>query len=162
MRSEVIVRKDVILASVNVRYFLGAQVDVSNLIKECSNLEGLMHLVEREQDPESAAEEDEANKKDEFQELTEMFNGAELETVRKYGGRMHREYVDDSDRESVAGGKRRVLLKDSAHEVLEKHGASRAAINLAPTMREKVNGKLEGVYQHVSPTSALPFSAKHY
>lgn len=134
----------------NVRYIIGAQVDVSNLVKECSSLDGLMHMVEREQDPEGAAEEDEANRKDEFQDLTEMFNGAELETIRKFGGRMHKEYIDDSDRESVKSGKRRVLLKDSSQEILEKHGASRASISVPPTLREKINGKLEGVYQHVS------------
>ncbi len=136
----------------NVRYYIGAQVDVSNLLKECSNLDGLMHLVEREQDPESAAEDDAANHKDEFQDLTEMFNGAELDTVRKYGGRMHREYIDDqSDRESINGGRPRVILKDSTQEILEKHGGSRAHDNnISAALREKVNGRLQGVYEHVS------------
>ena len=135
----------------NVRYNIGAQVDVSNLVKECSNLDGLMRLVEREQDPEGAAEEEEANKKDEFQELTEMFNSAELDSVRKYGGRMHKDYVDDSDRESIKSasqGMRRVLLKDTTQEVTEKHGGNISSMPAA--MKEKINGKLEGVYQHVS------------
>jgi PAS domain-containing protein len=135
----------------NVRYHIGAQVDVSNLAKECSNLDGLWKMVENEQDPEAAAEEEEANKKDEFQELTEMFNSAELDTVRRYGGRMHKEYVDDDERDNIAGGKKRVLIKDSTHEVTEKHGGkSSAGIPLA--VREKINGKLEGAYQNVSVT----------
>jgi hypothetical protein len=135
-----------------VRYNIGAQVDVSNLVKECSDLDGLMRLVEREQDPEGAAEEEEeANKKDEFQELTEMFNSAELDSVRKYGGRMHKDYVDDGDRESIKSasqGMRRVLLKDTTQDVMEKNGGN---INSMPAaIKEKINGKLEGVYQHVS------------
>jgi PAS domain S-box-containing protein len=131
-----------------IRYFIGAQVDVSNLVKECSNLDGLMRMIEREEDPEGAAEEEESNKKDEFQELSEMFNSAELDSVRKYGGRMHKDYVDDSDRESVARGHRRVLLKDNSHEVLEKHNGH--VSNMPAEIKEKINGKLEGVYQHVS------------
>ena len=64
---------------------------------------------------------------------------------------MHKEYVDESDKESIrSASKRRVLLKDSSHEILEKHGASRASINMPPTLREKINGKLEGVNQNVS------------
>ncbi|KAK1072862.1 hypothetical protein LTR33_010142 [Friedmanniomyces endolithicus] len=81
----------------NIRYFIGAQVDCSGLVKDCSDLDGLLRLVERDEDPQAAEHEERANRKDEFQELSQMFNGAELETVRKYGGRMHREYLDDSD-----------------------------------------------------------------
>ena len=135
----------------NVRYYIGAQVDVSNLVKECSDLDGLMRLVENEQGPEGTAEEEEASKKDEFQELTEMFNSAELESVRRYGGRMHKDYVDDTDRESIKSGShgmKRVLLKDTTQEVREKHGNN---INFVPaSVKERINGKLEGVYQHVS------------
>ena len=132
----------------SIRYYIGAQVDVSNLVKECAHLEGLMRMVEREEDPEAAADEEEANKKDEFQELSEMFNSAELDSVRKFGGRMHKDYVDDSDRESVRTGQRRVLLKDTTQEVLDKHGGH--VSTMPREVKEKINGKLEGVYQHVS------------
>ena len=132
----------------NIRYFIGAQVDVSGLVKECSNLDGLMRMVEKEQDPEGAAEEEEANKKDEFQELTEMFNSAELESVRRYGGRMHKDYVDDSDRESVSQGRRRVLIKDNTQDAPERHHVHSSSMPAA--MKEKINGKLAGVYEHVS------------
>ncbi|KAK5171710.1 uncharacterized protein LTR77_003346 [Saxophila tyrrhenica] len=127
----------------NVRYNIGAQVDVSGLVKDCSNLEGIQQMLEKEQDPDS----EESSRKDEFQELTEMFNTAELDTVRRYGGRMHKEYADDSDRESISGGKRRVVIKDSTHEVLEQHGG-KVPTSIPPTAREKINGKLEGVYQN--------------
>jgi hypothetical protein len=76
----------------SIRYFIGAQADVSGLIKDCSELGGLARIVAREQDPE-----EEASVKDEFQELSEMLNGTELDTVRRCGGRMHKEHDDDID-----------------------------------------------------------------
>lgn len=126
----------------NVRYFIGAQVDVSGLIKDCSEMDGLARLLEREQDSEGAAT---PSHKDEFQELSEMFNGAELDTVRRYGGRMHKEYVDDSDRESLHG-RSRLLLKDTTQEVYAKGSRSSSASGV----KERINGKLQGVYQDVS------------
>ena len=139
----------------NTRYYIGAQVDVSGLIKECSNLESLVKLVDREQDPEAAAEEDEANKKDEIQELSEMFNGAELETVRKYGGRMHKEYADESDRESSSHhSRRRLLLKDPGQDALDNERDNMVS-SVPQTVNDRVNGKLEGIYQHVSAPPPL-------
>lgn len=129
----------------NIRYYIGAQVDVSGLIKDCSEMEGLIKLAEKEQS--SADEEDESNRKDEIQELSEMFNGAELDTVRKFGGRMHKEYVDDSDRESLYGGRPRLLLKDPSSELLDREKRS---ASVTSTVKERLNGKLEGVYQNVS------------
>ncbi len=129
----------------NVRYYIGAQVDVSGLVKDCSNLDGLQQMIGKEQDNEP----EEPNGKDEFQELTEMFNSAELDTVHRFGGRMHKDYVDDSDRESISGGKRRVVIKDSTQEILEKHGGNPVS-SMTTTAQEKINGKLEGVYQNVS------------
>lgn len=140
----------------NIRYFIGAQVDVSNLVKECANLDGLMRMVEKEEDPEGTAEDEEANKKDEFQELTEMFNSAELDSVRKFGGRMHKDYVDDTDRESIRGGQRRVVLKDTSQEVLDRH--STHVSKMPAEIKEKINGRLEGVYRNVSCHETNPLN----
>ncbi|KAH9838205.1 Motif C-terminal to PAS motifs [Teratosphaeria destructans] len=142
-----------------IRYYIGAQVDVSGLIKDCAELDGLTTLVEREQDPESAAEEAEMNKKDEFQNLSEMFNGAELETVRRYGGRMHKEYSDESDSESMTSGRRRLMLRDQSpeDEGVDVRG-SFSSSTLSKEVKERLNGKLEGVYQHyllVRPAPSL-------
>ncbi|KAK5711561.1 hypothetical protein LTR15_012402 [Elasticomyces elasticus] len=146
----------------NIRYFIGAQVDCSGLAKDCSDLDGLIRLVERDQDPEAAADEERANHKDEFQEVSEMFNGAELETVRKYGGRMHKEYVDESDTESLNTGSRpRLLLQDPTQDTIDRHRDSMASMakSVGSTItRDKINGKLEGVYQHyllVRPAPSL-------
>ena len=137
----------------NIRYYIGAQVDVSGLIKDCSDLDGLAKMVEREQDPQRAAKEAEAAKKDEFQELSEMFNGAETEVVRKYGGRMHKEYVYETDSESISHGRKRILLKDLTSDQPDPdeidETARRPSIPGTP-QKDRINGKLEGVYSHVS------------
>lgn len=142
----------------NIRYFIGAQVDVSGLVKDCSELEGLAKMVEQEQDSDAGANYDaEATKKDEFQSLSEMLNGAELETVRRFGGRMHKEYVDDSDVESIAQGRPRLRLKDSSPEVQDRRRDN--SIGMAGnSAKERLNGKLQGVYQHyllVRPAPSL-------
>ncbi|KAK0354915.1 hypothetical protein LTR91_011791 [Friedmanniomyces endolithicus] len=142
----------------NIRYFIGAQVDCSGLVKDCSDLDGLLRLVESDEDPGAADHEERANRKDEFQELSQMFNGAELETVRKYGGRMHREYLDDSDSESLGHGRPRLLLQDPTQDAMDRHRDSMASSLGSTITREKLNGKLEGVYQHyllVRPAPSL-------
>lgn len=126
----------------NIRYYIGAQIDVSGLVKDCSEMEGLTNLLEKEQETEDAAA---ANRKDEFQELSEMFNGAELDTVRRYGGRMHKEYVEDSDRESMHS-RSRLLLKDHNQDGPTTEARSSSA---ASNVSERVNGRLQGVYQDV-------------
>jgi PAS domain-containing protein len=132
----------------NIRYYIGAQVDVSGLLEDCSEMEGLMKMVEKEQEYENAPEEaEEAYHKDEFQELSEMFNGAELDTVRKCGGRMHKEYVDDAEQDP-SSGRPRLLLKDPMQE--DPENESKMPSSVPPTIREKINGKLEGIYSHVS------------
>lgn len=89
-----------------VRYFLGAQIDVSGLAKECAGLEYLKRHVEDQYEgdneeqmnngtPESGeGKEPEQEAKDEFQKLSEMFNLQELDTVRKHGVAMHRPLQD--------------------------------------------------------------------
>jgi len=124
-----------------LRYFIGAQVDVSGLVKDCTDLEALQRMLEKQEDDDQQAQAEE-QKKDEFQELSEMMNMAELETVRRYGGHMHREQVDDRDDISVRGDKYqhrpRLLIKDPSSELYKQLPVS-----------AKANGRLEGVYQNV-------------
>jgi len=123
-----------------IRYFVGAQVDVSGLAKDCTDLEGVQRLLMRQDlanDAEKDAQADD-EKKAEFQSLSEMFNIAELETVRRHGGRMHREQIDNSD-ETYGAPRPRLLLKDPSNETYKQD---------EPRIRE--NGKLAGVYQNVS------------
>ena len=120
------------------RYCIGAQVDVSGLVKECTDLEGLQRLLKRQ-----SGEMEEEAKKDEFQELSEMLNVAELDTVRKTGGRMHREQTNDIESESTAWHQPRLLLKDPSPDA-NTVGKSYLSAN------SQANGRLEGVYQNVS------------
>ena len=101
-----------------IRYFIGAQVDVSGLAKDCTDMETLQLLVDQNQVSESNGASGRSQQhitqdaKDDFQELSEMLNMAELETVRKHGGRMHREYQDDDADSRQAPHMPRLLLQD--------------------------------------------------
>jgi hypothetical protein len=109
-----------------VRYFLGAQVDVSGLAKECAGLEYLKrHVDDQHEDdndeqpkngtPESGERKDaEQEAKDEFQELSEMFNMQELDTVRKHGGAMHRPLQDQEQTTASRWHKERLVIESDS------------------------------------------------
>lgn len=128
-----------------IRYHIGAQVDVSGLVKDCTDLESLQRLVVQEQEYRQAGNKVNLNtqpeKGDEFQELSEMLNMGELETVRKFGGRMHREYQDDDaeSQRNTAMHKPRLLLEEPSMDPAQGHVSGRSQ-----------NGRLKGIYQNVS------------
>jgi hypothetical protein len=122
-----------------IRYFIRAQVDVSGLVKECTELESLQRLLEIQEHGEEPPQlhKPSSEKNDELRELSEMLNQGELSTVHRFGGRMHRETTqDDADNISVNSHQPRLLIKepDFSHSVV---GGGRAS------------GKLGGVYQNV-------------
>lgn len=127
-----------------IRYHIGAQVDVSGLVKDCTDLEALQRLVVQDQNQEHSNNVSATNRhnatQDEFQELSEMLNMSELDTVRKWGGRMHREYQDDeaNDTRSNASHMPRLLLKEPT-----------MSVNQTSSISDRSNGKLSGIYQHV-------------
>ena len=134
-----------------IRYFIGAQVDVSGLAKDCTDMETLQRLVDQEQAPRvngsNGHDQHLAHEfKDDFQELSEMLNMAELETVRKHGGRMHREYQDDDADSRQGPHMPRLLLQDpvtaTETQVLDQGG--------------RQSGRLSGIYQNVRWPTALP------
>lgn len=133
-----------------IRYHIGAQVDVSGLVKDCTDLESLQRLVlgQSHQDPYNDRDaHGMQGKGDEFQDLSEMLNIGELDTVRKWGGRMHREYQDDDDDASRSAAQHmpRLLLKEptaSINESFNVIGESRGS------------GKLSGIYRNV----CIPFT----
>ena len=136
----------------NIRYFIGAQVDVSGLARDCVSLDSLWSILEKQANPSASVEETQGPPKNEFQELTEMFNGTELDTVKKHGGQMHKEFVDDSDRESIR--QRRIVIHDSAPDGPDRSD-ERSFNGVSADVSDKVNGKLQGIYQHVS--GPIPF-----
>lgn len=124
----------------NLRYFIGAQVDVSGLVKDSSDLDAFQRMLAQQ-----AGEEVEDEPKDEFQELSEMFNHSELETVRKHGGHMHKEHLEDQDDRSSVQHRPRVLIKDMVSFDPERTTSTPL----------KAEGRLAGVYKHVSPWTSI-------
>jgi hypothetical protein len=130
-----------------VRYFIGAQVDVSGLCKEATELDALQRLLGRNPDS-VAAEAKEPDEQipgdkdgsEEFQELSEMFNASEIDVVRRHGGRMHGDQVDPGDDSQSVSQRPRLLLR-------ETNDAYKTKVYRDLDMS---NGKLEGIYQNVS------------
>ena len=158
-----------------IRYFIGAQVDVSGLVKDCTEMESLQRLLEDEnkqdEGEENAEQTDVLNRlnginghtngfknsndntdseeEDEFRSLSEMFNLGELSTVRKYGGRMHTDKsIDDSEAGSMH--KPRLLLRDSSPDQTLRSVSSFDNMHSAGGGAGRLSGKLSGVYKHVS------------
>ncbi|KAK3327673.1 hypothetical protein B0T19DRAFT_170270 [Cercophora scortea] len=75
------------------RYMIGAQVDVSGLAKDCAGLESLRRLINKQSTAADAAHHDdhhaEVGEDDAFREMISMFNGQEIEAVRRHGGSMY-------------------------------------------------------------------------
>lgn len=134
-----------------IRYHIGAQVDVSGLVKDCTDLESLQRLVMRQQQQFSIDEPVTGMQGtgDEFQELSEMLNIGELDTVRKWGGRMHREYQDDDEESSRNGAAHhmpRLLLKES-----------NVGDNRSFKIDTRGSGRLSGIYQNVAFFSSCSY-----
>ncbi|KAJ5645329.1 PAS-associated C-terminal [Penicillium longicatenatum] len=70
-----------------VRYFIGAQVDVSGLAMEGAQMESLQALTAQKERRE-AGEEEPQQSKSEFQELGELFSPRELQNIHAYGGNL--------------------------------------------------------------------------
>ncbi|TVY34183.1 Phototropin [Lachnellula subtilissima] len=125
-----------------IRYFIGAQVDVSGLVKECSDMESLHRLVIQSDSDEEMKRRGDLpveSPKDEFQELSGMLNLQELNTVRKYGGKMHKETEEehlDTNPLGANWNKPRLLINDSPD----------APKGFSP--RSRVSGKLTGIYEN--------------
>ena len=140
-----------------IRYFIGAQVDVSGLVEEGTELESFQKLLARQHaEMEGRPTNDdavEAKRKDEFQDLSEMFNAAELDTVRRWGGKMHREHHDEEEdvANHGASNRPRLLVK----ELSPVAGASREL--LAPR-----SGRLAGVYQNVRTSIVGTYLTDNY
>ncbi|KAF2095609.1 hypothetical protein NA57DRAFT_12392, partial [Rhizodiscina lignyota] len=124
-----------------LRYFIGAQVDVSGLVKDCTDLEALQKLLIKHEAVANGEEPEEVEKKDEFQELSEMLNSTELDIVRKYGGKMHREQEEEME-ENFNAHRPRLLLKEPS-PTPDLNNINRVTFN--PT---KTSGKLQGIYQN--------------
>ena len=123
----------------NLRYFIGAQIDVSGLVRDATGLDAFQRMLDEEEgnpQPEEA--------KDEFQELSEMFNHGELDTVRKFGGNMHRDHLEDQSDKASGVQRPRLLIQDQ----------SMFDVETAEKPPPKPEGRLAGPYKHVRHTSS--------
>ncbi|KAK6846004.1 hypothetical protein PG987_001192 [Apiospora arundinis] len=156
-----------------IRYFIGAQVDVSGLAKQCYDLDALKHLVD--DDTQGDDQKYDSDSKDEFTQLAEIFESRELEIVRQRGGDMHRgraqsqihpqregdgtrsrantETRTHSEAVHHSGNwvKPRVVLRDSESPTEENaptNGHTPVQSSTAASLASRHNGRLTGVYEH--------------
>jgi hypothetical protein len=126
-----------------IRYFIGAQVDVSGLVKECADMESLRRLVNKSEisePPEDGAGQEEQSPKDELKELSQMFHLGELDTIRRWGGRMRKENQEETKDGNFNAGnwaKPRLLISSGSPDGNTEYGGlSRGA------------GRLSGIYEN--------------
>ena len=122
-----------------LRYFIGAQIDVSGLVKDGTDLDAFQRMLMQQEGHE---EKDEP--KDEFQELSEMLNHTELNTIRKFGGKMHREHMEEQDDASMYH-KPRLLIQDQSTFDADR----------AEKPPPSPDGRLSGPYRHVRYATLL-------
>ncbi|KAJ4256107.1 hypothetical protein NW762_009183 [Fusarium torreyae] len=135
-----------------VRYHLGAQVDVSGLVKEFSGLDSLATLVARENPDherypgEAQVQQHQDHAKDEFCQLAEMFDLTELKTVRESGGAFHRTHQEDikqTDTVPANWNKPRLVFQDDS--TINRRLSD-------PILQDPVStsfgGRLSGIYKH--------------
>ncbi|KAJ5919865.1 PAS-associated C-terminal [Penicillium verhagenii] len=123
-----------------VKYFIGAQIDVSGLALDGAQMESLIELQSRYRDPdeESVAEMPEPTHKGEFQELCELFSPRELTAVQEHGGDL---FQPSSNR-----------LTMKSHRTWLQRGGSidseTEAIRLRDMKSPLQRGALSGVYEN--------------
>jgi hypothetical protein len=131
-----------------LRYYIGAQIDVTGLVKDGTDLDAYQRMRQERETGEKTVK-----PTDEFQELSKMFNNAELDIVRKHGGNMHREQIDEQDDASTLHRGPRVLIQDQStfDHIEEGH-----------KLNPKVDGRLSGPYKHVSAILLRPRACADY
>ncbi|KAF7715868.1 Uncharacterized protein PECH_007979 [Penicillium ucsense] len=144
----------------NVRYFIGAQIDVSGLTMEGAQMESFQSLQGENDAPEndhaslrssktpstnqapstnraSSTHKAPATKKTEFQELGELFSPRELQTVHDHGGKLFHPSVDH-----LNGGNGRLWLQSPGDESEMRFPGSGNSPGSNPS------GSLTGVYKN--------------
>lgn len=135
-----------------VKYFIGAQIDVSGLALDGAQMESLIELQSRYRDPdeESVAEMPEAKHKDEFQELCELFSPRELNSVQENGGDL---FQPLNNRATIRG--HRTWLRRGGSIGSDSLDSETEAIRLRDMKSPVRSGALAGVYENVSHSSRI-------
>ncbi|TQV98438.1 PAS-like protein [Cordyceps javanica] len=157
-----------------IRYFIGAQVDVSGLAMSSYDLDALRGLVEENADL-TAEEPVRASQKDEITQFAEILTPKELDAINTYGGSMHRlplqteiepkpleksrqpagpksEKQDHEPSHYRRNTKERVIIQDSGSQenlpISEGGGPPHTSAPTAASLSLHHNGRLTGVYEH--------------
>jgi hypothetical protein len=130
----------------NIRYFIGAQIDVSGLAMEGAQMESLQEIQAQKETPETESEVLRESKS-EFQEFNELLSPRELQNVREHGGNLFQPVINEDPNH-------RLFLQDSDTES-EVHTPLQGPQN--PIPGPGPNLSLTGVYKNVcSPYSQYP------
>lgn len=138
-------------SSGKIRYFLGAQVDISSIVNEGTDLESLQRLVAQKEScrgnvPDGPLTNEHEEKKDEFQQLSEMLDIRELNAVRKWGGRMLTEQQKaDNGSHKLDWRRPGLLLRDPSRDHIK-----------GDQLTSLSGGKLTASYQNVRHLSLPP------
>jgi hypothetical protein len=124
----------------NIRYFIGAQIDVSGLAMEGAQMESLQNIQVQKENPETGGVITKESKS-EFQELGELFSPRELQNVREHGGNLFQPIVNEDPHH-------RLFLQDSDSSDTESEHP--AASSRTASVPEPTAGlSLTGVYRNV-------------
>ena len=147
-----------------LRYHIGAQVDVSGLCKDATDLDSLRRLRQRnhycnnsDHGPHDSVMLSQSTRPrqvgttilhldagDEFRDLSEMFNDVELDVIRRCGGRMSMANNQEEDEDPVAAHRPRIHVRDpSGESCTEGMDTFSTSSRLSP-------GRLSGIFQNVS------------
>ncbi|KAI1750089.1 hypothetical protein F4782DRAFT_548907 [Xylaria castorea] len=144
----------------NIRYHLGAQVDVSGLLKECAGLASLGELVAQKQNQSETATDDERKdtkepreSRDVLANLAEMFTLSELKIVQA-SGETHAEKPNSAGSSSSTNNNNNIrllsLIKDEAAPI-EAEAPMDISISssvLTPLSGSSLIGRLRGILDH--------------
>ena len=104
-----------------VRYFMGAQIDVSNIIDDSYELESLQQVIMQKNRQDSAKKDraKDEGKTDEFQEFVETLDMQELKAVRAWEDRMLQVYPESADNMEGPQPRRPGMLpRDRSYDLL--------------------------------------------
>lgn len=127
-----------------VRYVLGAQIDVSNLVPDSTDGQTAASGKPTQAGSMNAdgPSEKNGNKKGEYRDLGEMLDGQGGSKVSKWRAQTMQEESEDRLPSKYTDGRRsRVLLRDPSSDSIFDHETE-----------GWVNSKLSGFYQNVSPS----------
>ena len=149
-----------------VRYYLGAQLDITDLVNDCTGLQSLKKLVQRHTDHRNLVKKSddpvETLQQDEFEQLSETFNPQELEKLVKLRQRQQFEseeklYCNGSLEEQDRRASSRVPLADLDSTFQFNGEGSAPPLGYYKTVSHMHKLSYSGLTSTVPPSPPLPF-----